>query len=502
MDLEQIRSSYFELVEKLRREYLANRRGLQDTVNSTALYKHYDWTYSLDSITVVKVELDKATGDRKRQLLFLLRALTNAHIDAQLAPFSDELTSLSAKATITWDGKDIPLRSVDNILKNEPDQKRRAALHAACATWRELFSKKHADLWAKNDALCKTLGYNGYLDLNERLKQLRYEPLLKTARQLLVGTQQEHAMMLARETKNAGITTLHRYDMSYLLNDPTTKDKFPAERLIPFLRAFLKDFHTDFDTQTNITWDTESRSKKAPRACVFAIKPPHEIYVLTSPTAGMEDARTLFHEAGHAEHYAHTDASLPDEFKLFGLNSTTETWSYLFDHLFFNDEFLKTHTNLTPPEITRTKEHRLFNELCFIRRYAAKCLYEHKFFTNDLRKLDERWEPTNDTYRDMGACYADILTRATGSIYEPIGYPTDIDPGFYTFEYFKAWMSEAQVRTHLEKIAGKTWWKTKKTIDIVKKLWSTGGKLNVDEITQSLGYPGLRVDELLIALKV
>jgi hypothetical protein len=107
---------------------------------------------------------------------------------------------------------------------------------------------------------------------------------------------------------------------------------------------------------------------------------------------------------------------------------------------------------------------------------------------------------TEESYENMGELYADILGRATDMICNPIGNVLDMDSGFYAYEYFKAWLSEAQVRAFLEKKAGKEWWKSQEAMQTVKELWSSGMKLYVDEIVQKLGYPGLRVDELVDSL--
>ena len=48
---------------------------------------------------------------------------------------------------------------------------------------------------------------------------------------------------------------------------------------------------------------------------------------------GREDYAALFHEGGHAEHYANVDAELPFEFRHLGDNSVTESYAFLLEHL-------------------------------------------------------------------------------------------------------------------------------------------------------------------------
>jgi hypothetical protein len=60
---------------------------------------------------------------------------------------------------------------------------------------------------------------------------------------------------------------------------------------------------------------------------------PDEIYLVISPHGGRDDYAALFHEAGHTEHYAHVDPSLPFEYRHLGDNSVTEGFAFLLEHL-------------------------------------------------------------------------------------------------------------------------------------------------------------------------
>ena len=60
---------------------------------------------------------------------------------------------------------------------------------------------------------------------------------------------------------------------------------------------------------------------------------PDEVYLVIAPTGGRDDYGALFHEGGHAEHYANTDPGLAFEFRHLGDNSVTESFAFLFEHL-------------------------------------------------------------------------------------------------------------------------------------------------------------------------
>ena len=68
------------------------------------------------------------------------------------------------------------------------------------------------------------------------------------------------------------------------------------------------------------------------------------------PQGGVSDYQSFMHELGHAMHYAHTDHTLPMEFRYLGDNSVTESFAMLFDHLNLNDNWLKKIAEMTDPK--------------------------------------------------------------------------------------------------------------------------------------------------------
>jgi len=64
--------------------------------------------------------------------------------------------------------------------------------------------------------------------------------------------------------------------------------------------------------------------------------------------------------------------------------------------------------------------------------------------------------------------YASLLTEATGIRYDPRGYVADMDSGFYSADYLRAWIRSAQLRAHLIRELGEDWWRDAKTGDIAR----------------------------------
>jgi hypothetical protein len=66
---------------------------------------------------------------------------------------------------------------------------------------------------------------------------------------------------------------------------------------------------------------------------------------------GPDDWHAFFHEAGHAEHFAHVSPDLPVEFKRLGDNSVTEGWAMLFEHLVDDPAWLSKRLDFARPDL-------------------------------------------------------------------------------------------------------------------------------------------------------
>src|SRR5262249_20115803 len=119
---------------------------------------------------------------------------------------------------------------------------------------------------------------------------------------------------------------------------------------------------------------TDSRPTKSPRAFCSTPRVPAEVYLVLPPVGGREDYATLFHEAGHAEHYGSTDAGLAFEFRHLGDNSVTESFAFLLEGLTASPDWLQRLIGVDEAEAA--VQHARAARLVMLRRYSAKIAYE------------------------------------------------------------------------------------------------------------------------------
>ena len=111
--------------------------------------------------------------------------------------------------------------------------------------------------------------------------------------------------------------------------------------------------------------------------------------------------------------------------------------------------------------------------LYFVRRYAAKILYELEFHSaEDVTAMRSR--------------YAELLSDALKIDVTPTNYLADIDSGFYVSSYLRSWAFEAQLRTFLREKFGRTWFADRSAGSLLRELWSEGQKPTADELLREV----------------
>jgi hypothetical protein len=130
----------------------------------------------------------------------------------------------------------------------------------------------------------------------------------------------------------------------------------------------------------------------------------------------------------------------------------------------------------------------VFLELLLYRRYEAKLRFELGFW--------ERFAEDGGTPEG----YSEHLTAATGVRYDRDAYLADMDAGFYSADYLRAWLRSAQLRQHLIETVGDDWWRSRQTGDLLRDLFREGTRPTSEEIAARLGCDPLDTRPLLAEL--
>ncbi len=459
-------------------EHYLNYSGQKDRLTLTPIFERHASLFQRRTVEALRVadRTDPRYGALRRFAL-------DGYLEQAAKGLTEELTHRETTDTVTWRKRELPYRSLPPLIMNEPNPARRHDLDrrrvVATAAQNPLRERRWDVLYAQ----ARDLGYESYAALYDEVGGLGLERLRDLMERFLWETEKAYRRRLEPYLASIEVAPAlaERSDLSFLFRSPELDRYFTQKGMLPALTATLEGLGIDTKAQNNVHLDTEARPRKSPRAFCSAVRIPQEVYLVISPHGGHDDYRALFHEAGHAQHFAHVDASLPFAHRGLGDNSITEAFAFLLEHLTHSAGWLRRHLQLADGADYRALIR--FHKLYMLRRYGAKLRYE----------LDLH---AGDDVRSFAKRYADLLTSSVGVRYAPGDYLCDLDDAFYCARYLRAWILEAQLRRHLEEAWGPEWFEDPGAGHRLRELWALGQRYTADELAQQMGYEGLEIGPL------
>lgn len=443
--------------------------GLKETFDIAPIYERHERLTQLDTALALGASVD---GNRRRRELW--KFACSGYLGNFVSEEAERVAELEATLTATVGGDEIPFRMLRPRLMNEEDRDVRERIEAA----RNELTDEHLNTLELRAAQVvqretRKLGADSYADLY-RSFGFPLDDLAEQCRRLLADTENlwvEAGDRFFRSRIGIGLGEIKRWDVGRAWRGAAWDASFPRDGMLPALEGTLADLGIDLRAQQNIELDLEERPNKDPRAFCAPIEVPGRVVLVMKPQGGPDDWRALFHEAGHTEHFAHTDASLSPEERRLGDNSVTEGWAMVLEYLTTDPVWLERRLDFPRPyEFAAEGAVQL---LWIVRRYSAKLLYELEFHAaEDLTALQPR--------------YVELLTDATKVAPAATDYLGDIDDGFYASEYLRAWAFEAQLRAHLRERFGNAWFSRREAGSLLRELWAEGQKPTADELLREV----------------
>jgi hypothetical protein len=468
---------------ELDEEHYLHLAGRKDELDLAPIYERYADLMSLETCRRLEASVEDGLASRD-----LWRFACEGYFGELTREETEEVGRLEASLTVEVDGDSIPFRLTRAEIANEPDGARRERLERARAgVVDEHLNPYYVRSLERIRAAAPELGAPTYRDVYERFG-LGLAALAPECEQLLDATEDEYVRSmdrLFRARVGIGLEDARRSDLLRLFRAADWDDGFPADAMLPALAGTLADLGIDLEAQENVELDLHPRPKKSPRAFCAPIEIPGRVVLVIQPIGGPDDWHALFHEAGHTEHYAHTSADLPMEARRLGDNAVTEGWAALFELLVDDRVWLTRRLSFGRPDrfAAETAATRLF----YVRRYAAKLLYELELHGRDgSGELDE-----------LRRRYVEILGDATKIAPTDADFLADVDPGFYASSYIRSWAFEAQVQEFLREEFGNAWFTRREAGSLLRELWSEGQRLTADELVRELTGSALDLEAIV-----
>lgn len=482
-----IKESTYEVQTESRLAY----SGLKKEQNIAGVLKKYAWLYDPKSArqaqAAYRAEVDAQNRERLRRIYYYL---LEEYLERQTAPLEDELVSFEVGATVEVDGETIPYHNVPVLIAGEHDfEKRNRLREAAMAVVEESNPKRLDILHTRLAALAQEFGYESYTAYNAEKKRIDYDLLHSRTEDFLSRTEDTYAELMGRwveETMSRSLNDIGSHHFSYVSRLPQYDEYFGKDKLLEAYEQTLLGMGLDPTSQTNIHIDTAERPTKNPRARCYAPDPPTEVHLLIKPVGGLEDYMAFFHEAGHAQHFGNEDPALDYVDRAISTsNALTEIYSFLVQHLTQNQAWLSEVVGLPEQTAREVVYYTKLAEFFLVRRYAAKLSYELNFFEDPFK---------DGRNQDL---YTATLSSATRFLYSSRNYLNDMDPGYYSADYLRAWITESMLRHHLEATYGEGWFSHPEAGDFLLGLWATGESQENEDVARMIGYEPFDISYLV-----
>jgi hypothetical protein len=428
---------------------------------------------------------------QQKRLAFLQRFLTLEYLARSTATLADRFTSYEGEARVILDRDTLYYRQLSALIANERSALRREQLYAAANPVLDSLNVPALEIQRTYRRLAQDLGYSSYPAMIGQLKGYSLESVRDLAARALVESDSLYFALLpslVRESTGLETVDLHRYDFPALLRSARFDRFFPRKELVASVRDTYHSLGIDLSTQGNLSLDTTHHPGKNPRAACYAISVPGDVRISIKPAGGVDDFAALYHEMGHAEHYAHvTEQAL--EFKYLGEPTVTETYAFLSEYLLCNPAWLRQFPRMPVLQLKDYIRQMAFARLYMVRRYCAKFLFELAF-QNGHERPD--------------SLYAALLARTLGCrehTSDAKRYLVDLDPHYYSASYLRAWFLEAQLNHWLTGVFGVNWYENPRAGTFLASLWAQGDRLTTEDLLSQIGARSITTDAWLAEIK-
>ena len=464
--LDVYRDEADRFIAALDEEYYLHYAGLKETFELVPIYERFSDLTTLDAAREL-AGAAKAGGAGEVELWHFA---CEGYLGNLTRGEAEEIAGLEASLEVSVAGETIPYRMLRPTIANEADRGRRERLEAARI---ELAEEQLMPRWTahaeKRREGTRALGAPTYRELYERFG-FPLEDLAAQARAFLDETEALHVAAfdrLLRRRVGVPLEEARRHDILRAFRGSDWDEGFPGDRMVPALQWTLDGLGIDLSSQENVHLDLEPRPQKSPRAFCAPIEVPQRVMLVIKPMGGPDDWHAFFHEAGHAEHFAHVSPDLPVEFRRLGDNSVTEGWAMLFEHLVDDPAWLSRRLDFARPE--DFAEESAVSLLYVVRRYAGKLLYELELH-GDVE------------LESMRARYVELVGDATKIEPSATDFLADVDEGFYCTCYRRAWAFHTQIESFLRQELGRAWFTRPEAGSLLRELWAEGQRLTAAEL--------------------
>jgi hypothetical protein len=484
----QLRRYLYERSEEGR----AVRVGEKEVSERAEIIARYCDLFSRDQLDALRsAEEAESEGEERERLYRLRKTCEGGVVAAEMAEREDALENAILAARVEFEGEELPIRSAQAKLAVLAGYHDREELGRVTGDRSAEFNSERLDVLRAGEELEAEI--SGEPDMIARSEEEKGVSLRELEAALAQASERStDSYMLLRDRWFERLLGAERaeipssYHVAYLRRLSPLESTYTKDRAVEVCMDTIKRLGFDLENDPNVRLDLDDRPQKSPRACVIPSDPPTVVHLITRAQGGLHDYQAFLHEAGHALHYAGCDPNLPYTFRNISRDhALTEIYSYIFEAITREPEWHAHYFGLSDEEAKQNAEATTFLEALLFRRYTAKLQFELDFWA---RFAEDGGTPDG---------YEERLTEATGVSYRADAYLADMDAGFYSADYLRAWIRSAQLRDYLVRELGDDWWRNAETGKHLRGLFAEGTRPSSEEVASRLGYQPLDTAPLL-----
>jgi hypothetical protein len=461
----------------------AVRVGEKEISERAEIVARYRELFTREQLDALKEAEESVSGVERERVYRLRKTCESGLVDIELSEREDGLENAILAARVTYRGDELPLRSAQAKLAVLPKYADREELGELQGDASAAFNDDRTELLTAREELDAELsGQPNAVSRNDEEKGISLRDLSEVLGAASRDADEVYGRLSSRwfdkllgDSRPEVPTSYH---VSWLRRLSPLEATYTKDGATEVCLQTLRDLGFDLSQEPNIKLDLDDRPQKSPRACVIAADPPKIVHLITRAQGGLHDYQAFLHEAGHALHYGNCDPELPYTFRnLSRDHALTEIYSYIFEAISREPAWHAEYFDLSAEQAEENAEATVFLEALLFRRYTAKLHFELEF-----------WGEFGNGGGAGPDEYHRLLTSATGIAYRPDAYLADMDAGFYSADYLRAWIRSAQLREWLLREVGEDWWRNSKTGDHLRSLFAEGTQPTSEEIAGRLGF--------------
>jgi len=455
--------------------------GLTPDLDLAKVYQEYGDLFSRETVLALIGSTSAQPAVRSLAAYAAFR-----YLQGSIAAQDDEIFGRMASSKLNVEGEEIPFFAADRMMANEGGVLKRRAIYEARRQVVQRDNPLRKQRWEQMQALANDLGFDNYGELCDRLKGLQLYPLYLMAAEILEETEAMYrAQLPAFARQVVGPDKLQSADVYYLMRGKAYYPLFPPSGLKEAVYSTARDLGFDLDQIQGLEFDAEPRPQKSPRPFTAYVRVPDEIKLVINPVGGYSDYIFSLHELGHSLMGIAIDPQLPFINRYMGDDTVGEVFAFLFEDLARTEAWVSERVHGLQTYLYL--QHANFIHLMSIRRCAAKFMFEYEYHTGALEG-------------DPAERYSEVLSGRLQIYIPPDFYLIDMDDGFYSAQYLRAWILVAQLREYLQASFGANWFKNRDCGAYLRELWRAGQPEYGEDLAIRIGCDGLDTRALIRSL--